>query len=123
CAVALASLEIFRSERTLERVAATSARLQARLANEVVPLPHVGDVRQQGLMVGIELVADAGRRTPYPPAARGGQRVLQGARRRGVIARPLGSVIVLMPPLAITPDELEQLVDVARDAIAEVTGV
>jgi adenosylmethionine-8-amino-7-oxononanoate aminotransferase len=79
-------------------------------------------VRQEGFMVGIELVTDRDARTPYPTAARIGQRVIRAARARGVILRPLGNVIVLMPPLAITDDELERLLDVTRDAIVEATA-
>jgi adenosylmethionine-8-amino-7-oxononanoate aminotransferase len=122
CAVGLASLHLFASERTLERLAPKIARLAERLAADVAPLAHVGEVRQQGFMVGIELVAERERRTPYPPAARIGQRVVRAARARGVILRPLGNVIVLMPPLVIAPADLERLVDVARDAIAEATA-
>ena len=122
CAVALASLRLFDEERTLERLAPRIARLATRLGADVAPLPHVGDVRQQGFMVGIELVADRKTRAPYPPAARIGQRVARAARRRGVILRPLGNVLVLMPPLAIAPADVDRLVDVARDAIAEVTA-
>ena len=122
CAVALASLEVFRTERTLERLGPSIARLHERLAADIAPLPHTGDVRQQGMMVGIELVVDRGTRTPYPAAARIGQRVVRAARARGVIIRPLGNVIVLMPPLAITPGDLDRLVDVTRDAIVEATA-
>src|SRR5437660_728731 len=122
CAVALASLRRFREERTLERLAPKNARLRERLAAEIAPLEHVGGVRQQGVMVGIELVAERAGRVPYPPAARIGQRVVRAARTRGVILRPLGNVIVLMPALSIAPAELERLVDVAREAIEEVTG-
>jgi adenosylmethionine-8-amino-7-oxononanoate aminotransferase len=68
-------------------------------------------------MVGIELVVDRATRTPYPPTARIGQQVVRAARARDVIIRPLGNVIVLMPPLAISPTELDQLVEVTRDAI------
>ncbi len=121
CAVALANLEVFREERTLERLAPRLARLTARLAADVAPLAHVGDVRQQGTMVGIELVADRATRAPYPAAARIGQRVVRAARARGVIIRPLGPVVVLMPPLAMADAELERLVDMVRDAIVEVT--
>src|SRR5437667_261999 len=122
CAVALASLRLFHEERTLERLGPKIARLRERLAADIAPLAHVGDVRQQGVMVGIELVAERAGRVPYPPAARIGQRVVRAARARGVILRPLGNVIVLMPALAIAPAELERLVDVAREAIQEVTG-
>jgi adenosylmethionine-8-amino-7-oxononanoate aminotransferase len=122
CAVALASLRLFESEHTLERLAPKIARLAARLAADVAPLAHVGEVRQQGFMVGIELVAGRGTRAPYPPAARIGQRVVRAARARGVVVRPLGNVIVLMPPLTIAPAELDRLVDVTRDAIVEATA-
>jgi adenosylmethionine-8-amino-7-oxononanoate aminotransferase len=67
-------------------------------------------------------VAEPRTRAPYPPASRVGQRVVRAARARGVVIRPLGDVIVLMPPLAIADEDLDHLVDVARDAIAEVTG-
>ena len=122
CAVGLASLRLFTEERTLDRLGAKIARLHERLAADVAPLAHVGDVRQQGFMVGIELVADRGTRAPYPPAARIGQRVVRAARERGVIIRPLGNVIVLMPPLAITPAELDRLCDVTREAIVTATA-
>ena len=122
CAVGLASLAVFTEERTLERLQPKVARIRERLAAEIVPLPHVGDVRQQGVMVGIELVTDRAARAPYPPAARIGQHVVRAARARGVVLRPLGNVIVLMPPLAIAPAELELLLDVTRDAILEATA-
>jgi adenosylmethionine-8-amino-7-oxononanoate aminotransferase len=120
--VALANLRVFEEERTLERLGPKVARLRERLASEIVPLPHTGEVRQQGVMVGIELVAERRGRTPHPTAARVGQRVVKAARDRGVVVRPLGNVIVLMPPLAISLAELDLLIDVVRDAIAEVTG-
>lgn len=121
CAVALASLRVFEEERTLERLGPKIAHLQARLAVDVAPLAHVGDLRQQGVMVGIELVAERERRRPYAPALRMGHRVILAARRRGVVLRPLGNVVVLMPPLAMTVDEIDRLVDVTRDAIREAT--
>ncbi len=122
CAVGLASLRVFREERTLERLAEKIALLRERLVGEIARLEHVGDVRQQGVMVGVELVAERAGRVPYPPAARIGQRVVRAARARGVLLRPLGNVIVLMPPLAIARAELERLIDVARDSIVEATG-
>ena len=122
CAVALASLRLFHEERTLELLAPKIDRLGERLEREIAPLSHVGDVRRQGFMVGIELVADRARRAAYPAAVRIGQRVVRAARARGVILRPLGNVVVLMPPLAIGTGELERLVDVARDSIQEATG-
>src|SRR5438093_6323759 len=122
CAVGLASLEVFREERTLQALGPKIARLTERLVADVAPLPHVGEVRQQGVMVGIELVADRAARLPYPPAARAAQRVVRAARARGVIVRPLGNVIVLMPPLAIAAAEIDRLIDVTREAIRQATG-
>jgi len=121
CAAGLASLDVFANERTLENVAARATALAARLAREVAPLAHVGDVRQRGLMVGIELVADRAKRSSYAPRERMGHRVCLRAREHGVIIRPLGDVVVLMPPLAIRPAELDHLVDAAAAAIRGVT--
>jgi adenosylmethionine---8-amino-7-oxononanoate aminotransferase len=121
CAAGLASLEVFARERTLDNVGARAAQLEARLARDVAPLAHVGEVRQRGLMVGIELVGDRAARSPYAPAQRIGQRVCELTRRHGVILRPLGNVIVLMPPLSIEPSETDLLVDAVAAAIREVT--
>ena len=121
CAVGLASLDVFDREGVLDHVNARARQLTAILSREFVPLPHVGDVRQWGLMIGIELVQD-GRARPYPPAERVGMRVIQEARRHGVILRPLGNVIVLMPPLCISEAEIERLCRVTRTAIERVTA-
>ncbi|MCX8072320.1 MAG: adenosylmethionine--8-amino-7-oxononanoate transaminase [Candidatus Binatia bacterium] len=121
CAVGIASLAVFEQENVLDRVRTRAAELERLLAEEIAPLPHVGDVRQCGLMVGIELVADRETRAPYPAGLRIGHRVILAARRRGVILRPLGNVIVLMPPLCISADQLAELCTVARESIQEVT--
>jgi adenosylmethionine-8-amino-7-oxononanoate aminotransferase len=120
CAVALANLDVFAAERVVERVAERSRRLAALLAESTRHLPAVGDVRQWGLMVGIELVRAADTRAAFDPALRVGHRVTQAARRRGVLLRPLGNVIILMPPLSITTDELETLVGVTAESIGSV---
>ncbi len=122
CAAALASLEVFAARQTLAGLPAKIERLRAGLADRVAPLPAVGEIRQRGLMVGIELVADRATRAPFDPARRVGRRVILEARRRGVVLRPLGDVLVLMPPLAIAPEELDLLVAVTAASIAAVTG-
>ena len=122
CAVALASLQVFESERVLKNVAARSEQMRQFLENDLAGLEHVGDIRQWGLMVGIELVRDRDIRQPYAPADRVGARTTLEARRRGVILRPLGNVIVLMPPLCVSDDELRLLCAVTRDAIEQVTA-
>ncbi|MEK7878972.1 MAG: adenosylmethionine--8-amino-7-oxononanoate transaminase, partial [candidate division NC10 bacterium] len=98
CAAALASLEIFTKERTLEHLGRKIFLLAELLNSEIQPLAHVADIRQRGVMVGIELMRDREKKIPYGSAERVGGRVIEEARRRGVILRPLGNVIVLMPP-------------------------
>lgn len=122
CAAALASLDLFESERTLDRLGPKIRRLERNLTRDVAPLPHVADVRQRGAMVGIELAADAAGRRPYAAADRMGARVTAAARRRGVIVRPLGDVVVLMPPLSITDEQIDRLVSAVGGAVAEATG-
>jgi len=121
CAAALASLDIFAKEKTLEMLKGKTALLSEML-EKVYALPHVGDVRQRGFMVGIELVRDKATREPYPLSEKRGILVTQAARDMGVIIRPLGNVIVLMPPLSISEAELKKLVGVVLKAIKKVTG-
>jgi adenosylmethionine-8-amino-7-oxononanoate aminotransferase len=83
-------------------------------------LPNVGDIRQAGLVAGIELVRDWQTREPFRPEERVGMRVCEGMARRGVLTRPVGDVIVLMPPYCITPRQAERMVAVMADSIAEV---
>ncbi|GAB4267960.1 MAG: adenosylmethionine--8-amino-7-oxononanoate transaminase [Deferrisomatales bacterium] len=121
CAAALANLDRFRDRNVLGTLPPKIDRLRRRLADRVAPLAHVGEVRQRGLMVGIELVADRATKAPFPVAERRGRRVALEARRKGVVIRPLGDVVVLMPPLAIAPEEIALLVDVTAEAIRAVT--
>jgi adenosylmethionine-8-amino-7-oxononanoate aminotransferase len=120
CAVALANLDVFDEERTLERLQPKIEHLARRL-EAFRALAHVGEVRQRGFMVGIELVAGRATKESYPAGAQIGWRVVRAARERGVVIRPLGDVIVLMPPLAISVDELDLLLDVTYECIRKVT--
>ncbi|MBX3025888.1 adenosylmethionine--8-amino-7-oxononanoate transaminase [bacterium] len=122
CAVALANLDVFAAEQVVQRCADRAAHLAGLLAESTGHLACVGDVRQWGLMVGLELVCDPEARTPFDPALRVGHRVIQAARQRGVMLRPLGNVIILMPPLSITPEELETLVRVTAESIQSIAG-
>jgi adenosylmethionine-8-amino-7-oxononanoate aminotransferase len=115
CAAALATLDVFEEERTLERQQPKIALLGELLDELVAPLPTVAGIRRRGFMTGIELIA-------FPLDARMGHRVTLAARRRGAIVRPLGDTIVLMPPLAITEDELVSLVGITAGAVEEATG-
>jgi adenosylmethionine-8-amino-7-oxononanoate aminotransferase len=120
CAAALASLGLM--DRVMAELPARIERLADLLDEKVRPLHHVGDVRQRGTMVGIELVQDRPTKQPYPPAWRMGHRVVLEARKLGVIIRPLGDVVVLMPPLAMVEEELELLVQVTAQAILAATA-
>ncbi|HET7508078.1 MAG TPA: adenosylmethionine--8-amino-7-oxononanoate transaminase [Solirubrobacterales bacterium] len=109
CAAALASLDVFEQERTLERLQPKIA-LFAELLADVAALPEVAEVRQKGVMVGVDL-------GEHDPALQMGHRVTIEARRRGAFIRPLGNTIVLMPPLSISEDELRELVGIASESI------
>jgi adenosylmethionine-8-amino-7-oxononanoate aminotransferase len=115
-AVAVASLEVFEKEEVIKSLPPKIERLTDLLA-EMQAHPHVGDIRQRGLMVGMELVKNRETREPFPVARRTGHRVILEARKRGVILRPLGDVLVLMPPLCITAEELETLARVTYESI------
>jgi adenosylmethionine-8-amino-7-oxononanoate aminotransferase len=120
CAAAIANIEIFKKEKTLQKLRPKIAFL-ARELRRFAMLGHVGDIRQKGFMVGIELVKDRKTREPYPLEDKIGVRVIKEARRRGLIIRPLGNVIVLMPPLAISQRDLGRMLKIVYDAIQTVT--
>ena len=109
CAAAMASLDLFEKRDLLTKVRQKSVAL-AQMLDRLKALPHVGDVRQKGFMVGIELVQDKATRQPFDPRLRIGAKVCQAIRKHGVILRPLGDVVVLMPPLAMELDDLEKIV-------------
>lgn len=121
CAVALASLDVFRKEKTLAKLRLKIAALQ-RLLHSCANLPHVGDIRQRGLMVGIELVKDRQTAEPFSIDERIGHRVAQEACRQGLLIRPLGHVIVLIPPLATSLKALTRMVSILNRSIRIVTG-
>ena len=113
-AVALEHLRLVESWDVLANVEARAAQLAGLLARRVVPNPAVREVRQRGLMVGVELA-------PPKDGLRWGRRVCAGAVERGVLLRPLGDVVVVMPPLTTTEEEVARIVDALVDALDEVT--
>ena len=115
-AAGLANLDIFEQDRVIDGLP-PKIELLTRLLAGMADQPYVGDIRQRGLMVGIELVQDKESREPFPVALRVGHRVILAARKLGAILRPLGDVIVLMPPLSITLEELETLARITREAV------
>ena len=120
-AVALATLDVFEEEKTLERLPRKVTRLKNHLAR-LARHEHVGDVRQRGLVGAVELVRDRATKEPYAAAERRGMRVCQHALSEGVWLRPLGNVVVVMPPLTITLDEIDQIcLAVERGIVAATT--
>lgn len=118
CAAAMASLDLFEKNDLVNRVAHKAAEL-GRMLEPLRELRYVGEIRQKGFMVGIELVADRASRRPFDPKRRVGAEVCMEIRRRGVILRPLGDVIVLMPPLAMELDDLARVVAAVRAELVE----
>lgn len=120
CAAALASLKIFAGERVIEKMQ-PKIQFVAEKLQCFYRLPAVGDIRQRGLMVGIELVRDRAAAEPFPMEEKTGARVCLAARKNGLILRPLGDVIVFMPPLCSTIGDLGTMLDILYRGIAEVT--
>jgi adenosylmethionine-8-amino-7-oxononanoate aminotransferase len=117
-AAALASLALFESSGLLAALPARVERLRSILGR-CTALPIVGDVRQRGLMAGIELVRDKESKEPFPGEQRMGARVCRLARARGVLVRPLGDVVVVMPPLAIELPLLDRMGDVLYNCLKD----
>ena len=120
-AVALATLDVFEKEQTLAALPEKVARLSEHLAR-LARHPHVGHVRQRGLIAGIELVGDRQTKTPYPSHERRGLRVCEHALREGVWLRPLADVVVIMPPLVITIDQLDRICLAVERGIEKATA-
>lgn len=120
CAAAIANLNLFKKERTIFRARSRIALLKKEL-DKMMDFQHVGEIRQRGFMIGIELVRDKSKRTPYPLEDKIGWRVCARAIEKGLMIRPLGNVVVLMPPLNISRQEIKGLVRITAEAIREVT--
>ncbi|SPJ32134.1 adenosylmethionine--8-amino-7-oxononanoate transaminase [Kushneria phyllosphaerae] len=121
CAAALATLDILEDDDVI----ATNRDKSARIEQVTAPLrehPHVGDVRQTGMVVAIEMVKDKATLEPYDFRERRGLRVFQHAMSRGAMLRPLGNVIYWMPPYVITPEEIDFLGEVTREGLEVATG-
>ena len=120
CAAAIASIDLFQKERTLSRLEPKITALEKGLSG-LMTLEHVGEVRQRGFMAGIELVRDRTSREPYPLESKMGIKVAMECRRHGLIIRPLGNVVVLMPPLSISLKELATMMRIVFQSIQKVT--
>jgi adenosylmethionine-8-amino-7-oxononanoate aminotransferase len=120
CAAALATLDIFQQENIIEKNRKLSTKM-FELTQDLTNHPHVGEVRQTGMILAIELVQDKASKQGFPWQERRGLKIFQHALSRGALLRPLGNVIYFMPPYVITEAELALLADIAREGIELVT--
>jgi adenosylmethionine---8-amino-7-oxononanoate aminotransferase len=120
CRAALATLELFEQSNVLATNKVLEQQMWAYTA-ELRSHPHVAEVRQQGMILAIELARNVRSREPYPAAERRGLRAYQHALSRGVLLRPLGNILYFMPPYVITPREIELLCKVAQESVHEAT--
>jgi adenosylmethionine---8-amino-7-oxononanoate aminotransferase len=121
CAAALGNLKRMRETRLIEGLA-EKERVIGERAEALREHPYVGDVRCKGMVLGVELVADKASKTTYPWEAQVGWRVCDRAREKGLLVRPLGSVVICMPPLGSTLEELSEMLDILAEALWEATG-
>jgi adenosylmethionine-8-amino-7-oxononanoate transaminase len=119
CAAALANLEIFEQEQTLRKIQHLAGKLHS-LSQKFWNHPHVGDVRQEGLILAVELVEDFGTRKPFPAARRLAWQISENARAYGLLTRGIGNVLVLMPPYCVSESELAAMIDALYRSLSEI---
>lgn len=119
CAAALKNIEIIAREDILSNARRSGGHLQTVAKQRLADLPHVGDVRGQGLMLAVDLVADKAAKTPLPVAAGAGAKVFESCREKGVIVRPVGDRLIVSPPLIVSEAEVDLIVAALSEAITE----
>lgn len=121
CAAALASLDVFEEEKTLENLQPKMRRF-GELLCDLASEPHIGDVRQCGFIAGIDVVKEKATKAPYPWQEQTGAKVCVAARKYGLLTRPVRDTLVLMPPLCFNDEEIGQAVEALRRAVRDVCG-
>lgn len=120
CAAAKANLKLLESGDVMRELPQKIAAMSSLLCDHVSPLRNVFEIRQQGLMVGIELTQTPGIFDPYPPAALAGHRIVQRARELGLFIRPIGNVLIMMPAIGMPKPEIEKIVALGAEAISSI---
>ena len=120
CASAIANLDLFKKEKILDSLQDKILFLKDELI-KFYNLENIGDIRQCGFIVGIELVMDKETKKPYPLEKKIGIKIARETRDRGLIIRPIGNIVILVPPLSSTKDEIHKMVEIIYDAIEVVT--
>ncbi|MGQ7843089.1 aminotransferase class III-fold pyridoxal phosphate-dependent enzyme [Granulosicoccus sp. 3-233] len=120
-AAALANIALMENEKIPERVRTTGKRFENNLRG-LADLELVGEVRGSHFMMGLEFVKDKEHKTPFAPTEMIGQKVAQAAQKRGLIARPLGNILILSPTLIMSEAQIDQTADILRESIADVQG-
>lgn len=121
CAAANATLELFKKRKAVQSAQSKIRFLEKKL-KKFWNLSCVGDIRQKGLMAGLEIFEDKAQKKHFPLSRNMGHKIIQRAREKGVLLRPLGPVLVLMPPLSITVSEIDRLLTVLYESIKEETA-
>ena len=116
CSAALATLAIFEEDQVIVRNRALSAQMMAAAAS-LAGHPHVGEVRQTGMILALEMVKDRARGERYDWRERRGLRAYQYALAQGALLRPIGNVLYWMPPYVITPEQIDWLAGITQGAI------
>ncbi len=122
CATALTNLEMYKKNKLISKIQKNSKELESRIS-EINDLSLVGDVRHKGMLMGIELVSDKERKTPIKPEKSIYKKIFVEAKKHKIYLRTLGNIVMLVPPLAISKNELEFLLDGTIDTIKKVTKV
>jgi len=120
-AAALTNIAIMEQEKLLEQVQDTG-KIFERSLKELSDLELVGEVRGSHFMIGIEFVKNKATKEPFTPEDMVGSKVAEVAQRRGLVARPLGNILILSPPLTLTEEQIADIADILRQSIIEVSA-
>lgn len=120
CAAALAVLQIFKEEDILEKANENAKYFNKAVLEELGDYESVGEIRSIGLINAIEIVKDKSTKEAFDPKLRIGHEIFKMALKEGLILRPLGDVMYFNPPLTISRNEMDQVIERASKAIRKI---